>query len=399
MRLGEACSLSKGRTPREDWYADCGAWLVRFRDVTPTGITWQPGFRTFVSRAYEPELRPLLPETVLLTADAHDPASIGRKFAFVSEIPLHAQPAYYSGELLGIRSRDVSVVLPVWPLYWLASAEGHRAVQDAVSGVHLNVGRAHGIPVPLPPLPEQQRIAAALQDQMTAVDRARAAAEEQVGAARALPAAYLREVFESEQARGWQKKRIEDFAETCSGSTPSRSRSDYYGGDIPWVKTGELRDGTIVDTEEHVTRSAVDSWGLRLLPAGTLLVAMYGQGQTRGRTALLAANATINQACFAILPRPDDFDTRYLQLWFQYSYERLRRETEGRGGSQPNLNGLFLRRLTVPLPPVAAQRELAAALTERITLARNLRERVQEQHAMLDIVPSSLLHRAFRGEL
>src|SRR5205085_1203822 len=135
----------------------------------------------------------------------------------------------------------------------------------------------------LPPLSEQERIAARLTEQLAAVDRARAVVQARLDAAEALPAAYLREVFEGPEAEEWEVRRIGEFAQTCSGATPPRGHNAYFGGGIPWVKTGELRDGPICadgTTEETVSSEALRDCSLPLLPPGTLLVAMYGQGQT-----------------------------------------------------------------------------------------------------------------------
>jgi type I restriction enzyme S subunit len=224
----------------------------------------------------------------------------------------------------------------------------------------------------LPPKDEQRRLAALVSDQMAAVERARVAADARLQAAIALPMVYLRDVFDSPETRLWPTRAIGDFAETCSGATPDRGRSDYYAGSIPWVKTGELENTVITQTEERITELALSECSLRLLPVGTLLVAMYGQGQTRGRTALLGVPATTNQACFAILPNPAIFDTVFLQLWFRYSYDRLRRETERRGGNQPNLNGVLLRRQAVPLPPLDVQKRCVAAVSETTGVGKTI---------------------------
>ena len=121
------------------------------------------------------------------------------------------------------------------------------------------------------------------------------------------------------------------------------------GAELPWVRTAELTDGTVSKTAEGVTKKALAETSLRPLPRGTLLVAMYGQGQTRGRTGLLGVEATVNQACFAILPKPTVVEPRFLQYWFRANYLQLRRESEGRGGSLPNLNGVTLRRQMIPV--------------------------------------------------
>jgi type I restriction enzyme S subunit len=263
----------------------------------------------------------------------------------------------------------------------------------------LNREQLFSFNAPIPPLDEQKRIIIRIYESMAAVERARAAAEAQLEAVDRLPSAYLCDAFESNEAESWQTARLGDFARTCSGSTPSRSRADYFIGSIPWVKTGELCDGFIYETEEHVSETALKECSLKLLPADTLLVAMYGQGQTRGRTGLLTKPGTTNQACFAILPNPDVFDSRYLQLWFQHNYARLRLETEGRGGNQPNLNGDLLNKQLVQLPTLAQQHSIAKAVQEKLESSSHISKILQDQFDSINRLPSALLREAFNGNL
>jgi type I restriction enzyme S subunit len=167
------------------------------------------------------------------------------------------------------------------------------------------------------------------------------------------------------------------------------------------VKTGELKDGLVganAQTEETVTDLALRECSLPLLPIGTLLVAMYGQGQTRGRTGLLACEATTNQACFAIMPSPPVFSSEFLQFWFRANYGRLRSLTENRGGNQPNLNGVLLRALEVSLPTVVEQRRLAIDLAVRIECSTNLIARCRAEVAAIDALPTAVLRAAFNGD-
>lgn len=263
----------------------------------------------------------------------------------------------------------------------------------------LPVDELRNFPIPLPPLETQRRIAAILTEQMGAVEKARKAAEEGLEAARKLTAAHLRAVFESEEAATWKIVTIEEIADTCSGSTPLRSRKDYYNGNIPWVKTGELRDGLIENTEEHVSAVAIAETSLRLLPVNTLLIAMYGQGQTRGRTGLLAVPATTNQACFAILPNPQRFNPAFLQYWFRFSYSRLRSVSEGRGGNQPNLNGEILKAERVPLPTLETQHRIVAELNAKLEATQALIRSLEAQLEAIRALPAAILRRAFSGEL
>ena len=145
-----------------------------------------------------------------------------------------------------------------------------------------------------------------------------------------------------------KKVRLGDVASTASGTTPSRSEKKYWeAGTIPWVKTSEVAFQRILTTEEAITVEAINETSLQLLPVGTVLVAMYGQGKTRGHSAILGIEAAVNQACFAILPN-ETFLPEYLQYWLQASYQDLRHLSEGRGGNQANLNGALLKELRVP---------------------------------------------------
>jgi type I restriction enzyme, S subunit len=234
---------------------------------------------------------------------------------------------------------------------------------------------------------------------MKAVEQARLAVEAQLKAANLLPNAFLRVVFESEEAQNWQKRKLGEIAKTCSGSTPSRSNPDYYKGSISWVKTGELKDALILETEEHISELALKESSVRLLPPETLLVAMYGQGQTRGRTGLLKVPATTNQACFAILPN-ETFDSYFLQYWFRHNYQRLRQETEGRGGNQPNLNGDVLNNQIVSLPiEVNEQSKFVEKINEQMQAAETLKKSLAEKLEAVKKLPAALLRKAFAGEI
>jgi type I restriction enzyme S subunit len=273
-----------------------------------------------------------------------------------------------------------------------------RAPIDATPGQlpRIRTEEVASVHMDLPARNEQRRVAASLQNQMAEVGRAQVMVQEQWKLAARLRATVLRKVFEGPEARDWPTRRIEDLAETCSGATPPRANRAYYGGAIPWIKTGELKDSVIRETEEHVSEAALRDTSLRLLPVDTLLVAMYGQGQTRGRTGLLAIPASTNQACFAILPN-ERFDPRFLQFWFCHSYARLREQTEGRGGNQPNLNGVLLRQLSVPVPRIEVQRQVVERLDAEIVTARKAQRALEEKLATLESLPARLLARAFGG--
>lgn len=150
-----------------------------------------------------------------------------------------------------------------------------------------------------------------------------------------------------------------DIAKISSGGTPDRSNPAYWGGDIPWVKTGEVQFGIIRDAEEKITSRALDESSAKLVPAGSLLMAMYGQGKTRGQVALLGIEAAINQACAAIAPHDVD-DSRYLFQFLAANYENVRRLSNS--GSQENLNAELIRGIRLFYPPKPERQKIADIL-------------------------------------
>ncbi|MBX3408071.1 MAG: restriction endonuclease subunit S [Phycisphaeraceae bacterium] len=326
-------------------------------------------------------------------------ALVGKSALFVE----HNEPVVYSNHFTRLRT-DRERLDPAYLTWWL-NHEWRRGTFAEICNQWIGQSAVKpdkllALNIPLPPLAEQERIAGWVSRGMEQAAAARRAALDRLAAAEALPAALLREVFEGPQASGWETRTIGEFARTCSGATPSRGNAAYFGGGIPWVKTGELRDGFVGDdgsTEESVTEAALRDCSLPLLPPGTLLIAMYGQGKTRGRTGILTREATTNQACFAILPAPDVFDTGFLQLWFRANYNDLRALTENRGGNQPNLNGVLLRELEIPLPDPTSQRHLAAELTEKLAAAEGVIARCREELAAIEALPAALLRGAFGG--
>jgi type I restriction enzyme, S subunit len=172
----------------------------------------------------------------------------------------------------------------------------------------------------------------------------------------------------------WQVVKLGYRFRCTSGSTPSRGANGFYNGGIPWIKTGELRGAEIYSSNENITKAALAACSMSLLPVDTLLVAMYGQGQTRGRTGLLKIEATTNQACLAILPNSKSAIPKYLQYWFIAQYPQLRYISDSRNATQPNLNGQMIKDLRLSLPPLKEQSDIVESIkirTEKLQVTIN----------------------------
>jgi type I restriction enzyme S subunit len=158
-------------------------------------------------------------------------------------------------------------------------------------------------------------------------------------------------------ACGWQSRPLSELATTASGGTPNRNGKDYFGGIIPWVKSGELNDNCIHKTEEHITETGLRNSSAKIFPAGTVLIAMYGA--TVGKTAVLKANASTNQAICGISPGPD-LDAEYLRYHLMFLRNDLL--SQRYGGAQPNISQQIIRSQTVAYPPLSEQKSIAHTL-------------------------------------
>jgi type I restriction enzyme S subunit len=160
-------------------------------------------------------------------------------------------------------------------------------------------------------------------------------------------------------------KKIKDICTVSSGGTPSRDRKEYYKGNIPWIKTGEVVNGVIYDTEEKITKEAIENSSAKIYPKNSLIIAMYGQGLTRGRTAKLGIDASTNQACAVLFDIDNSIIlTDYLWMYLMGEYDRLRELASG--NSQPNLNAQMIKDYNVIIPSL----EIQLAIVHKINLSK-----------------------------
>ena len=158
----------------------------------------------------------------------------------------------------------------------------------------------------------------------------------------------------------WDVVRLGDVAEVRNGTTPSRARLDYWHGDeVPFVKTGQVNDVFIVEPDEFITSQAVTA-GAVVVPKSSVLIAMIGQGKTRGMTARLGFDAAINQNFAAVYGADEDFSLEFFFAWARHNYSVIR--ALGQGSNQDALNCALIEGMRVPKAPVAEQRAIAAML-------------------------------------
>jgi type I restriction enzyme, S subunit len=181
----------------------------------------------------------------------------------------------------------------------------------------------------------------------------------------------------------WPLKPLGEICSTTSGGTPSRSRPEYFGGGIPWIKSGDLTDADVVDCDETITEEALKQSSAKLFRQGTVLIAMYGA--TVGKLGMLGIDAASNQAVCGI-STPDELD-RWFLFFFLLS-QRQKLIDQSAGGAQPNISQKIVRELLVPVPPLPEQRRIIDLLSRAQGIVR-LRREAEKKAA--ELIPALFL--------
>jgi len=190
----------------------------------------------------------------------------------------------------------------------------------------------------------------------------------------------------------WKVVRLGDVAKLESGGTPSRQKPEYWkNGTIPWVKSGELNDDILYDTEEKISIQGLKNSNAKIFPKGTLLIALYGRG-TVSKTAILGINAATNQAVAAITPVNNSFDPRFMQQYLIFSRNRLLTQTVNPSSDVGRTNIYLgsLKLLKIVLPPINEQRkitEILSPINEKLKIERKKKERLEKiKRGLMDLL-------------
>ena len=195
-----------------------------------------------------------------------------------------------------------------------------------------------------------------------------------------------------ELPEGWCWSSTDQLAEVGTGATPNRSNATFFdGGDIPWVTSAVVNAPFVDKASELVTRAALLQTNLTEYPPGTLLVAMYGEGKTRGKCSELRITAATNQALAAV--QADPSVRSYLKIFLEHNYEETRKVASG--GVQPNLNLSLVRAIRVPLPPLREQHRIVAEVDRRLSIVREVEAEVDANLKRAQTLRQAVLARAF----
>jgi type I restriction enzyme S subunit len=396
----------KGLT--SDEYLESGyAYLVTGTDFSKKFISWQDCYCVEQARYEDDPFIQLREGDLLITKDG----TIG-KLALVSGLD---RPACLNSGIFLVRpERDYVTEY----MYWVLQSEAFKVFCDLSSMgstiQHLYQNVFDDFAFPAPELREQRSIATFLDREVAKID---ALIDEQerlvsvlVEKRRATISHVVTKGLDSDALMKdsnvtwmgavpahWHIAKLGLYATVENGTTPSRAAPEYWdGGDIPWLASGEVNQLKISEASEFITAAALKSCSLRLLPAGTVVVGMIGQGKTRGMSAILSIPATINQNLAAICPG-SSIEGMYILYLLHAVYEWLREA--GRGGNQAAMNCEILAALRIPLPPLTEQKMIVDFIEVEAAKLDSLKSRAEHAIALLKERRGALITAAVTGQI
>jgi type I restriction enzyme S subunit len=268
---------------------------------------------------------------------------------------------------------------------------------------HINRGPFLAHRIRVPPLRAQAEIVAELEKQFSRLDEAvanlkRVKANLKRYKAVILDAAVRGRLGAESSASdeslpvGWRWTTVGEIATVGTGATPARSNDAFYrGGTTPWITSSAVNEPFVDAAEQFVTDAALQQTNLTLYPPGTLLVAMYGEGKTRGKCSELRIAATTNQALAAL--QADPVVRPWLKLFLEHNYDNTRRVASG--GVQPNLNLGLIRAIKLPLPPASEQHRIVAEVDRRLSIVREVEAEVDANLRRAQALRQAVLAKAF----
>lgn len=313
----------------------------------------------------------------------------------------HSEDVVFSNHFTRLRTNR-NELIPGYLALWLRYLWIQRIFEDLcnrwIGQSAVKNDKLLALEIPLPSLVEQERISSVINSKFRLLDRARTAAEAQLAAAKALPAAYLREVFENPDARKWPMKKLGEISDLVSGGTPPRGNHEFFAGNIPWVKTLDLNCAIVKQTEECISHEAFKIIRGRMLPVRTVMVAMYGGSGTIGKSGILGIEAVTNQAICSLLPNPCIFSSEFIHYYLVFIRAEWMKHSSG-NRRDPNINKSTVSQMECPVPSVLVQERISNYLSEKIIQAEILAKDIDMQLRLINKMNESLLRQAFNGEL
>ena len=394
VTLGELCEFRRGLTYKKaDEVPNSRNAVLRANNITlETGEINFDEIRYIREDIEISAKKIVVPGSLLICTASGSKKHLGKAGLITDELN-YAFGGFMASLLPGDR------VIPKF-LFWYTRSNFYQDfianLSDGANINNLKWSQLSELSMPIPPLPEQERIVAILDEAFAAIDTATANTEKNLANAKELFQSQLEKAFTGNGVmEGWEQVKLGEVCKTSSGGTPSKLKKEYYeGGTIPWLKSGEVGKGEIRSSATFITDAGFDNSSAKLFPVNTVLVAMYGA--TAGEAGILRFESSTNQAVCGIYPS-QSFIPEFLYRFFLYKKNELVKSATG--NAQPNISQAKIRNIIIPLPPLPEQERIVAMLDEAFAARESLQSQYQQKTDSLSQLKQSLLQKAFTGEL
>lgn len=331
----------------------------------------------------------------------------------IAEIPNNAKSGVINQALLRIRLIN-EIISKKYFLYFFRSSQFQRKIFDQSQGTAMSnligIKDFKEIKLSIPPLPEQHRIVAKIEELFSSLDKGIESLKLAKQQLKVYRQAVLKWAFEGKLTNsdvkdgefpdGWKFVKILEISDVGTGATPLKSNRSYYeNGTIPWVTSGALNSDFVRVASGYVTEKAIKEINLKIYPKNTLLLAMYGEGKTRGKSSELLIEACTNQAIAAISFEKHDIRIKvYLKYFLLKNYNDIRKLAAG--GVQPNLNLGIVKNTSFPIPPTLEEQEkIVQEIAFRLSVCDKIEETIEKSLLQAESLRQSILKKAFEGKL
>ena len=390
-KLGDVINIQSGFAFKSSEYAQQGHFLVRIGNVQSEGLSLEkPKYVKLDSRTRRFELN----EGDVVTSLT---GNIGR----VALVEKHHLPAALNQRVARLTVDDSKRISWRFLYYFLTSEFFRCALNSTAHGVaqkNVSPKAIESIPISLPPLPEQKRIVAILDEAFAGIATAVANTEKNLANARELFESYLNALL-TQRGEGWVDKALKDVCEFSSGGTPSKKNVSYWNGEIPWVSGRDMKSTQLSDSQLHVSKAAIEESATRLAPAGSLLVLVRGMGLAHGaQVAELMVPCAFNQDIKGIHPKPD-LIPRFLVFMLRNQINASNNVLSRAAHGTLKINADAMKALRIQIRPYDEQLQVVAKIDTLKEDTERLESLYQQKLTALAELKQSLLQKAFSGEL
>lgn len=350
----------------------------------------------------------------------------GKLRPYLNKVYLATQSGVCSTDILVFNVSEA--IYSKYAFHYMLSRQFVNDMSANTSGVNLprvSTKYINSYKFPLAPLSEQRAIATKIEQLFSELDNGIANLKTAKSKLEIYRQAILKQAFEGGLTKDWRKKqpknhgnhvnqknhstdnlpetwkwvKLEDLAIVGTGATPKRGDSNYWlNGSIAWITSGALNDLYVKEASEFITEAAIKETNCKIFPKGSLLIAMYGEGKTRGKCSELMISAATNQA-IASIEINDKFKEykKYIKWFLLKNYDDIRMLSSG--GVQPNLNLTIVKNTKLPFCPIEEQTQIVQEIETRLSVCDKLNEAIEQSLEKAQALRQSILKKAFEGKL